>query len=160
MEGTDPAGFASRHKAIRRIEKIHRQRVPEGVDRTASGYGGKRAVKPQGLCRGTAPCRVHTNRPWLQLEAYFGRHVELGRRIQGQTIKRHKPVPMRNTYCTRLRRASMLHGHSAPCGKPGPQRSDEQRPKRVRFLSGLPARLMSRGFFEKLQTLQTEKTAA
>ena len=23
----------------------------------------------------------------------------------------------------------MLHGHSAPCGKPGPQRSDEQRPK-------------------------------
>ena len=26
-------------------------------------------VKPQGLCRGTTPCRVHTNRSGLQLEA-------------------------------------------------------------------------------------------
>ena len=50
----------------------------------------KRAVKPQGLCRGTTPCRVHTNRSGLQLEAYSGRPMELGRRIQGQTIKKPK----------------------------------------------------------------------
>lgn len=62
----------------------------EGADRTASGYGRKRAVKPQGLCRGTAPGRVHTHRSGLQLEAYSGRHAGLGRSVQGQTIKKPK----------------------------------------------------------------------
>ena len=77
-------------KRFGELKKIHRSCVPEGADRTASGYGGKRAVKPQGLCRGTTPCRVHTNRSGLQLEAYSGRPMELGRRIQGQTIKKPK----------------------------------------------------------------------
>lgn len=48
-------------KRFGELKKIHWQCVPEGADRTASRYGGKRAVKPQGLCRGTAPCRVHTH---------------------------------------------------------------------------------------------------
>ena len=44
MESTHIAGSDAGDKTFRRIEKIHRQCVAEGIDRAAAGYGGNGLV--------------------------------------------------------------------------------------------------------------------
>ena len=39
MEGTDSSGSDARNEALRRAEKVNRQRIAEGIDRAAPGNG-------------------------------------------------------------------------------------------------------------------------
>ena len=52
--------WKARYKAFRGAEKIYRQRVAEGIDRAAPGYGGKRTDNPEGICRSAAKGRVQS----------------------------------------------------------------------------------------------------
>ena len=55
----------------------------KGIDCTTSCNGRKRLINPYRICRGTTESRIHFNRLRKKSETHSGRHVELGRGIQG-----------------------------------------------------------------------------
>ena len=69
MESIDTARPDAGDQTFRRTEKIHRQCIAKGPDRTASGYGKKRACQPQGICGSTAKSRIFSHRAGTELKA-------------------------------------------------------------------------------------------